>query len=121
MRQSSLLSALFALTLTACPSASEVTPSDTQAIAEPAVGQAEARKLALQKYQHLFHNAYRRDLKTGEFGAYPSLEEASFQYVESRGDAWLVRAEPLAGWIVRARVAKNGDWVDLHTVEFANQ
>jgi hypothetical protein len=119
MRLIRLLLVAAALGSAACPAPNETSHTAPPAPKEAKVGQDEARKLILAKYRHLFRNAYRRDPETGQFGAYPELDESSFRYVEARGDAWLVRAEPLAGWIVRGRVAKSGDWVDLSTVEFA--
>ena len=41
----------------------------------------------------------------------PDLTEDYCQFAESVGDAWLVRAQPPAGWTVR--VDKKGAWVEV--------
>lgn len=72
----------------------------------------------LKNYDTLFHHAYTRDKQTGEYERYPALTASDLKYAEFRGDAWLVQADPPSGFLLRARVGKNGDWVEFTAIGF---
>ena len=74
--------------------------------------------LVLKEYDALFHDAYARDKRTGEYERYPKLDASDLKYVVLRGDAWLVQADPPSGFLLRARVGSAGDWVEFTAVGF---
>jgi hypothetical protein len=82
------------------------------------IDEVRARAAVLKSYRQLFQNTYARDARTGEYERYPLLDLADLKYAEFRGDAWLVRADPPSGFIVHARVGKDGDWVEFTWVGF---
>jgi hypothetical protein len=82
------------------------------------IDEAQARKLVLKSYHELFRNAYARDEKSGTYERYPQLEASDLTYAEYRGDAWLVQADPPAGFMLKARVGKDGSWVEFTSVGF---
>lgn len=83
------------------------------------IDESRARDLVIKRYQELFGSAYLHDEPSGRYVRYPALEPADLTYAEFRGDAWLVQADPPAGLIVRARVAPQGEWVELTSVAFS--
>lgn len=82
------------------------------------IDEAAARALVLKNYDSLFRHAYARDQQTGEYERYPTLTVSDLKYAEFRGDAWLVQADPPSGFLLRARVGKNGEWVEFTAVGF---
>ena len=98
--------------------------SCTEPTAAPApepirIDAAKARALLLAKYRQLFARKYYR--VDDEYHEFPPLAEDDFRHVTLNDDAWDVRCEPLVGYYVTGRVAKDGAWVDLDRVGFANQ
>jgi hypothetical protein len=84
----------------------------------PSISEDRARTLAAERYRHLFENRYFRDPRDGSYHVFEPLEAKEFQ-VRDDGEAWLVARDGLRGFIVHARVAKNGSWVDLTQVGYA--
>lgn len=102
--------------LVACNSPEPPSPTSTPA-APARISDALARKLAVERYRHLFSNTYWRSAD-GSYQAFPPLEEAGFA-VEEEDGVLVVTAAPLRGYHMQARVAKGGEWVELVNVGYA--
>lgn len=77
-----------------------------------------ARKLAVDRYRHLFENRYRKKAD-GSYEGFPPLDESTF-VVEEEGEALVVTSAPLRGYHVQARVSRDGAWVELVNVGYAS-
>jgi hypothetical protein len=84
------------------------------------ISEAEAKRLLLRRYRALFKDMHLRDARNGEYISFPPLDQSVFTRVEAAGDAWIVEADPNTGYILRARVGKSGDWVDLTEVSYTD-
>jgi hypothetical protein len=78
-----------------------------------------ARELVLERYRHLFGNAYWHDARDDSYKPFAALDLERFRDVHREGDVWIVKCDPLAGYNVRARVAADGSWVDVEHVGYA--
>lgn len=112
-----LLGASCALCLFACTPPEGKVPAPTPAAS---ISQAEAKRLLLNRYRQLFKDMHLKDPRNGEYISFPPLDESVFTRVEAAGDAWIVHADPNTGYILRGRVAKSGDWVDLTEVSYTD-
>jgi hypothetical protein len=98
-------------------------PAPTQPPVEPLapqVDQAQAKRLMLRRYRALFKDMHLRDRRDDKYISFPPLDESVFTRVEAAKDAWIVEADPNAGYIIRGRVAKSGDWVELTEVSYTD-
>jgi hypothetical protein len=110
---------LSALASASCQSA--VAPADPSRSLVPQVDEHLARRRAVEHCRRLFKGLYMKGPRTGEPIAFPELEDDYFSVAEAQEHAWLLSSRRLAGWNIVARVAKQGDLVEITSWSFSSQ
>lgn len=85
------------------------------------IGELAAKKLAIEKYHHLFANKYYINPVDSKYYRFPELTANYFRIANKTDCCWVLVGEPPAGVYISAKVDLKGNWVEIERVGFASR